>query len=171
MDKINIDYPKLMERTTSVLGSYGALLVANDASGRPNVMTIGWATFGIVWSRPMMCVLVRPSRYTYRFMEQSDSFTVCLPPPELADAAMFCGTHSGRDVDKFKEAHLTPVRGKIVSASYIEECTAHFECRIVHKNYVLPQHLDTAVNRDCYANGDYHVIYYGEIAGAFANPE
>jgi len=60
------------------------------------------------------------------------------------------------------------VPGKRVSASYIDECSVHFECRIVHKNHVLPQLLDPQINESCYGGGDYHVIYYGEILGCYA---
>jgi len=169
MNKVQIDYPKAMELTTKVLGSYGALLVANDRQGKPNVMTIGWASYGIIWSKPMMLVLVRPSRCTYQFIEQSASFTVNLPPPEMADVAAFCGTVSGRDVDKFKEKKLTALHGKRVLASYVDECVVHFECRIVHKNYVTPQLLDPEIIRGLYPQGDFHAIYYGEILGCYAN--
>jgi len=168
MAKSLIDYPKLMEPTTRILGSYGALLVANDRQGKPNVMTIGWAAYGIIWSKPMMLVLVRPSRHTYQFMEQSDSFTVNLPPPEMAAVATYCGTVSGRDVDKFAAKGLTAVKGNRVSASFIEQCPAHYECRIVHKNHVVPQVLDPGIVSGCYPKGDFHTIYYGEIIACYA---
>lgn len=35
------------------------LLLATSASGVSNVMTIGWATFGVLWSRPVCLVMVR----------------------------------------------------------------------------------------------------------------
>ena len=41
-----------------------------------NTMTIGWATFGCVWSRNVCIVYVKPNRYTYQFMEKNDYFTV-----------------------------------------------------------------------------------------------
>ncbi len=167
MSKVQVDYTDAMKLTTEVIGSYGALLAANNKEGKPNVMTIGWATFGIIWGKPMMVVLVRPSRHTYQFIEEADSFTVNIPPPEMAEVATYCGTVSGRDADKFKEKNLTPIQGKRVSASYIHECVVHFECRIVHKNHVLPQQLDPEIIRGCYPQGDYHVIYYGEILGCY----
>jgi len=169
MNKNEIDYTDAMKLTAHVLGSYGALLVANRKDGRPNVMTIGWATIGIIWGKPMMQVLVRPSRHTYDFIEEADSFTVNLPPPEMADVAAYCGSVSGRDEDKFAAKGLTAVPGKNVSASYIDECSVHFECRIVHKNHVLPQLLDNEIDKTCYGAGDYHVIYYGEILGCYAS--
>jgi len=166
-NKVQIDYADAMKLTNEVVGSYGALLVANNKAGKPNVMTIGWATCGIIWSKPMMVVLVRPSRHTYEFIDQADSFTVNLPPPEMADAATYCGTVSGRDFDKFKEKSLTPLPGKGVSASYIDECVVHFECRIVHKNHILPQYLAPDIAKGSYPQGDYHVVYYGEILGCY----
>jgi len=169
MNKVLVDWTDATKLTAQVLSSYGALLVANDRVDKPNVMTIGWATWGIIWGKPIMTVLVHPSRYTYQFIEQADSFTVNLPPLEMADVATFCGTVSGRDYDKFKEKNLTAVRGKRVSASYIDECIVHFECRIVFRNYVTPDMLSGDITAGCYANGDFHTIYYGEIVGCYAN--
>jgi len=171
MDKVQVDYADAMKLLNEVVGSYGALLVANNTKGEANVMTIGWAACGIIWGKPMMLVLVRPSRHTHHFIEASDSFTVNIPPQEMADVATYCGTVSGRDADKFKEKNLTAVRGRRVSASYIEECVVHFECRIVHKNYVLPQHLSREIDEGSYPQGDYHVIYYGEILGCYRNED
>jgi flavin reductase (DIM6/NTAB) family NADH-FMN oxidoreductase RutF len=171
MNKIDADYTDALKLTTDVLGGYGALLVATNSAGESNVMTIGWATYGIIWGKPMMTVLVRPSRHTFRFIEDADSFSVNIPPPELADVATHCGIVSGRDEDKFATCNLTPADGKQVSAKYIDECVLHFECRIVHKNYVLPQRLDHAIADGSYPRGDYHVIYYGEIVGCYRNED
>jgi len=169
MNKVLVNWTDAAKLLADVLGSHGALLVANDRDGKPNVMTIGWATWGIIWSRPVFTALVRPSRYTHQFMEQADSFTVNLPPPEMADAATFCGTVSGRDVDKLKEKNLTATHGKRVTACYIEECVAHLECRILFKNQVTPDLLAGDIVAGFYPHGDFHTIYYGEIVGCYAN--
>jgi flavin reductase (DIM6/NTAB) family NADH-FMN oxidoreductase RutF len=62
----------------------------------------------------MFVVLVRPSRHTYSRMEQVSDFTVNVLPRELAAAASLCGTVSGREHDKFQEAHLTPIPSREV---------------------------------------------------------
>jgi flavin reductase (DIM6/NTAB) family NADH-FMN oxidoreductase RutF len=41
------------------------------------------------------------------------------------------GTVSGRDVDKLKEAGLTPVKGTHVSSSWIKEFPVSMECRVM----------------------------------------
>ena len=94
----NFDY---LNETLDVLGKPGLLLVSTDADGKPNAMTIGWGTVGIIWGKPIFVVLVRPSRYTYGLMEQTEDFTVNVPSAELREAVAFCGSKSGRDYDKF----------------------------------------------------------------------
>ena len=68
MAKTDIAFTDHFDRFCGALGSGGSLLVSLDDKGKPNVMTIGWATLGIVWGRPICTVLVRPSRYTYGCM-------------------------------------------------------------------------------------------------------
>ena len=107
MAKITIQYSDYFAQTIQSMREDGLLLVTADAAGEPNVMTIGWGAIGAIWGRPVFIVLVRPSRYTYSRLEEVGEFTVNVPPPELAAAASLCGTVSGRDCDKFKEAGLT----------------------------------------------------------------
>ena len=44
---------------------------------------------------------------------------------------VYCGVRSGRDVDKWKEAGLTPMRSDAVDAPCIAECPVNIECRVV----------------------------------------
>ncbi|MGY8825944.1 MAG: flavin reductase family protein [Candidatus Latescibacterota bacterium] len=43
----------------------------------------------------------------------------------------FGGSHSGADVDKFKEAGLTPAPAKIVHPPLIKECLCNLECKVI----------------------------------------
>ncbi len=110
----------------------GAFIVAVDSNGVSNPMTIGWGQVGVVWSRPVFTALVRVSRYTHECLRSADTFTINVPlPGELKDELIFCGTKSGRDLDKAAECGLTMVSGKAVETPIIEECALHYECRIV----------------------------------------
>lgn len=171
MPKLDVRYTDYLTEALEALGDPGCLLVAQAGTSRPNPMTIGWGTLGIIWGRPIFEVLVRPSRHTWGLLEKSHDFTVNVLPAARADAAMLCGTKSGRDMDKFAEAGLTPVAAQHVDTPIIRECIIHFECRIVHKNNVDPTHLVRAVRDDCYAAGDFHTIYYGQIVGVQADDD
>jgi len=159
-----------LPETLQALSSPGLLLVSLDARRRPNVMTIGWGSVGIFWGKPIFVVPVRGSRYTYQCIEKTGDFTVNVLPRKLADLAMFCGTVSGRDHDKFAEANLTAVAGRRVRSPIVEECVLHYECKVVHKNDVAPKALTTEITRSCYPQGDHHRLYFGEILAVTADP-
>jgi flavin reductase (DIM6/NTAB) family NADH-FMN oxidoreductase RutF len=59
------------------------LLLATSAAGVSNVMTIGWATFSVLWSRPVWLVMVRYTRYTNNLIEEAGAFTVNVPSPDM----------------------------------------------------------------------------------------
>jgi len=144
------------------------LLASVGADGKANVMTIGWGTMGCIWSRPVFIVLVRPSRHTYGRLEQVSDFTVNVPPRELSAAMSYCGTVSGRNYDKFQEAHLTPIPSREVRSPIIKECVVHYECRTLHRNDLAPEALAQAVREEFYPSGDFHRVYFGEIVAAYA---
>ena len=122
MCKQDVEHTRYLPETLRALSDGGLLLVAADQAGKPNAMAIGWATFGVMWGKPVCMVMVRPSRYTYQLMAASDSFTVNVPPNDLSDIVSFCGSVSGREHDKFKEKGLTAVPGRQVQAPVIDEC-------------------------------------------------
>lgn len=86
--------------------SKGALLTVALPNGRVNTMTVSWGQAGVLWNKDVCTVYVRPERYTYAFCENSDVFTLSFLGEEFKDALTFCGTKSGRDVDKFESCGL-----------------------------------------------------------------
>ena len=170
-DKVEAGYTEYLEETLSAISNPGLLLVSADADGKPNTMTIGWGTVGIIWGKPIFIVLVRPSRYTYGLMEQTDDFTVNVPSADMKDVVAFCGSVSGRDHDKFAEKGLTAVPGRKVKSPVIEQCVIHYECKVVHKNDVLEDKLAKDIISSFHPEGDFHTIYYGEIVSVYASPD
>ena len=170
-DKIEAAYTDHLKETLSVLRNPGLLLVSADVDGKPNAMTIGWGTIGIIWGKPIFTVLVRPSRFTYDLMENASDFTVNVPSADMRSVVAFCGSASGRDHDKFAEKGLIAVPGKKVKTPIIEECVIHYECKIVHKNDVMKDELASEIVSSAYSGGDFHTIYYGEILSVYASPD
>ncbi|GAF93702.1 unnamed protein product [marine sediment metagenome] len=170
MEYFNVPYATYLEETLSILADPGLLLVTAGPDSKPNAMTIGWGTIGIIWSKPLFIVLVRPSRYTYKLLEDSDSFTVCVPSETLYDAVHFCGTHSGRDYNKFRKCDLSLLPSGRVSAPGIARCPVIYECQVVHTNDVIPANLTAEIRASAYPRGDFHRIYYGEIVTVQALP-
>ena len=106
-----------------VIGSY-------DAAGKPNVMTASWVA--ICNSQPpMVTVSLRKATHTYGNIMESKAFTVNIPSEEFLGQAVYFGSVSGKDVDKFAESGLTPVKSALVNAPYVKEFPLVIECRLV----------------------------------------
>lgn len=100
-----------------------------DEKHNPNIITVAWT--GTICTNPSMAYIsIRPERYSYDIIKNSREFVINLTTKELAKATDFCGVRSGRDVDKFKEMHLTPEPGKVVSAPLIKESPVNIECKL-----------------------------------------
>lgn len=131
-----------------------------------NTMTIGWATIGYAWKKPIMMVMVRDSRHTFGVIEKAADFTVSVPSADMKKEIAFCGTKSGRDVDKFKECGFKAAPSRQVASPILQIPGIHFECRIVYKNAVDPARL-TRDYDSIYPEKDYHTLYFGEIQACY----
>jgi len=159
-----IDPSKFILPVYDVWVSKAFLLAAGDfKSGDFNVMTIGWGSVGCMWSKPYVAVVVRPTRYTYGFMERYDNFTVSLFPDSFEDVLTYCGTYSGRDVDKIKETGLTPVKSNKISSPGFDEAELIIECEKIYFDDYKPANFLKPSIHSKYPLKDYHRMYYGEI--------
>ncbi len=142
------------------------LLTAGDfASGLYNSMTISWGSFGVMWERPFAQVVVRPSRYTYQFIEKYSDFTLSAFPAGYEEALSLMGAVSGRDRDKIKEAELTPIALPGSTAPAFAEAELIIKCRKIYYQDFAPDHFMADFIKDLYPAGDIHRVYYGEITG------
>lgn len=107
-----------------------AVMVSCALAGeRPNIITVAWT--GTVCSSPaMVSISVRPERHSYHIIRESGEFVINLTTEELVRAADYCGVRSGRDVDKFEEMRLTPLKASQVAAPLIGESPVNIECRV-----------------------------------------
>ena len=95
----------------------------------PNIITVAWT--GTICTNPaMVYISVRPERYSYDIIKETGEFVINLGNKALVKAVDYCGVKSGRDVDKFKEMKLTPVKGENVAAPYIAEAPVSIECKV-----------------------------------------
>jgi flavin reductase (DIM6/NTAB) family NADH-FMN oxidoreductase RutF len=139
------------------------LTAGNFAQGRFNTMTVGWGSLGTMWGRPFAQVVVRPSRYTYQFIEQHEAFTLCAFSEVYRPALQLLGTRSGRDGDKVAQSGLTPIASTKIAAPGFAEAELILECRKIYSDDMRPaQFLAPDIDAN-YPARDYHRIYFGEI--------
>ncbi|AAO35630.1 flavin reductase family protein [Clostridium tetani] len=160
-------FEETLGRAIDLIKEKGAFLTIKD-DDKVNTMTIGWANIGYQWRMPIFSVMVRKSRYTYELIEKASEFTVSIPVDvNLKKELTFCGSKSGRDVDKIKECNLKLEKGKKIETPIIDNCEMHFECKILYKEAMVKENLSEDIKDKFYKDGDYHTFYYAEILDCY----
>lgn len=144
-------------------------LIADDwmliTAGTPdsfNTMTASWGGLGELWHRKIAICYIRPTRYTFHFMDKLPYFTLSFFEETHRSVLKLCGTKSGRDIDKMRGIGLTP-RVSERGAVYYEEARLVLECSTVYTHDLDPHSfLDPTIENE-YPRKDYHRMYIGHI--------
>jgi len=160
-----IEPAELSIRPFHLLDREWALLVGGTSP--PNPMTVSWGGFGTLWNRPVVHVVVRPTRHTYSRLEQSQAFTLSFLPHRLRKALEICGNSSGRDGDKWSRAGIEQEASEKIAVPRVKGAVLALECRVMATVDLDPEKfLDPAVERH-YPLKDYHRVYFGEVLAAW----
>ena len=127
-----IDIREVKENLVHLLADEWALVTAGrgDALG---TMTVSWGGIGELWGKDMATIYIRPQRYTKKFLDENNYFTLSFYPEQYKDALRLCGSKSGREINKVAVSAFEP-----------------------------SQFLDSGIMQN-YAQNDFHAIYYGAI--------
>lgn len=156
-----INVEDIHENTFKLIGKDWFLIAAGNAD-KYNPMTASWGGFGIMWHKPVMYTVIRPTRFTYDLVEKSEFFTATFFDEEYRDALSFCGSQSGRDFDKIKETGLTPITCE--RGVYFEEAKLCMTCKPrLKQDYTPESFIDGSIDGEFYPKKDYHRLYISEI--------
>ncbi len=134
-----------------------------------NTMTASWGTWGHLWERDVAICYVRPQRYTYNFMERSASYTLSFFDATWRKALEYCGSHSGRDVNKTHETGLTPFATPTGAVAF-EQARLILECRKLYFGDIGEAgFVDAKVMGAVYQQRDFHRFYVGEIISVLSS--
>lgn len=143
-----------------MIGKDWMLLTAgNDESY--NTMTASWGGLGVLWNKNVVFAFVRPQRFTFEFMNDSDYFSCSFFKEEFRNALAYCGKYSGRDVDKAKECNLTPEFSE--NAPYFEEADTVIICKKLYVQQMDENCIIDDLIKANYNGDDYHHVFVGEI--------
>ncbi len=112
-------------------------------------------------------IFVRDSRYTKEFIDANEFFSITFLSGQYRDALNYCGSHSGRDEDKFAAAGLTLATRHNIP--YVDEgnfvllCEKMSATRITEDSFLLPE-----IKEKWYKDGDMHTMYVAEIIDILA---
>jgi len=129
------------------------IAIAKDSRGRANPITLGW-TMIASGEPPMMAIAVAKTHYSVEAIEHSKCFTIAYPSAEQAEAALFYGSHSGRDLEKFSAFPSATEPASQIDSALLSDAVANFECTLVGQ-----------------AEAGDHIIYIGQVVASHVNCE
>lgn len=129
------------------------IAIAKDKAGKANPITLGW-TMIVSGNPPMMAIAVAKGHYSIETVRHSKCFTITFPSSDMAEAALFFGSHSGRDTDKFAEFDCLNEPAEKIDSVLLADAVANFECTLESET----------------AAGD-HIIFVGKIVCSHVNTE
>jgi flavin reductase (DIM6/NTAB) family NADH-FMN oxidoreductase RutF len=157
--EVSID--SLLINPFTKIGNQWMLVTSGDIDNW-NTMTASWGGLGVIWKKNVAYVFVRYSRYTYEFMEKNKIFTLSFFPDSYRSTLSYCGSKSGRDVDKAVETGLLPFPSTHESVSF-EQAELIFVCKKLYAGGIEPvDFVEPSIN-DNYKTKDYHKMYIAEI--------
>jgi len=143
------------------------ITIAKDKNGRANPITLGW-TMIVSATPPMMAIAVAKTHYSIETIQHSKCFTIAFPSSQMADAALFFGSKSGRDIDKFAEFDCKTEPAKAIDSLLLADAVANFECtlesqtpagdHIIFVGRVVCSHTNTEPKKRLYTVGPGHKL-------------
>ena len=103
---------------------------------------------------PIIAISIQPKRHSYKLIESHGEFVINYPSTQQLKDIDYCGTRSGRDINKWEMLNLTKQKGSIVKVPMINEFPLNMECKVIRKIK-----LGT------------HVCYFGEVLATHCNSE
>ncbi|GAB6121685.1 flavin reductase [Dysgonomonas termitidis] len=138
------------------------LISSAKPDGSVNTMTASWGSFGVMWNKEVVFVVIRPQRFTREFVESSESLSLTFFDDSYKKALAYLGKASGRDEDKITKAGLSVVMDNEVP--YFQEAE-----RVIFAKKLFVQRikegafLDEKIIDRWYPEKDFHYLYIAEI--------
>ena len=141
-------------------------LVSAGSRKKANTMTISWGGVGVLWGKNVAFIFIRDSRYTKEFIDSNDFFSVSFLNDQYRDALNNCGSHSGKDEDKLKNAGLN--WNYKLSIPFVDEGNLILLCQKLSATKINEDSFLAPEIKKWYADGDMHTMYVAEILEVLA---
>ncbi len=165
---INLDYNK---NVFNEIGQDWALITAGGKNGF-NPMTVSWGGLGVLWNKKVAILFVRPQRYTMKFLNENEKFTLSFFSGKYKDELMNAGRISGKGINKFESINLTPIYDVDADIYYAKEATHVFKLKKLYVGDIKEEDfIDKSLIDINYPNRDYHKVIIAEIFQYLENEE
>lgn len=155
-----IDASKWNGNVFHKIGKEWMLVSAGDET-KANAMTASWGGMGVLWNKQVVFIFIRPQRYTKQLLDAHDHFALSFYDETHRKMLQYMGKASGKDEDKIQTSDLHIIMDH---APYFEEAKEVIIARKLFAQEIDPECiLDAQIDKNCYPEKDYHILYVGEI--------
>ncbi len=130
-----------------------AVVISVGTWENSNLITLAWVA-RVVSKPPVMSVSVRPSRFSFGFIEELKEYVINVPFSNQVKEVDFCGTRTGKQINKWEELGLTKERASNIQVPLIKEFPINIECEVIKK-----------------IKHGTHVLFLGEVQAVNVNEE
>lgn len=169
MDKtfVSINPKEIKENPIKLFGDDWAVVAAGK-EGDFNELTVSWGALGDAWwdNMPIAIVFVSATRYTHKYLEENDTFTINVFPKEFRKALAYIGSHSGRNEDKVAATALQ-VEFSENGTPLFPQARLVIECRKIYAHDLDREKFSESLTGN-YAQKKFegvvpHTIFFGQI--------
>jgi len=151
MNKTKIDVmPLLLPHPTVMVGV--------DVSGKPDFVTVAWATIAC-GTPPWIAIALNRVRHSLKGIRENMVFSVNIPDTSLVKETDYCGIATGAKTDKARDCNFKVFYGEVAGAPFIEQCPVNIGCTAEHilklgSHYLIAGPIkEILVSDDCMADG------------------
>ena len=98
---------------------------------KDDIITLSWH-MPVSFDPAVYAIAIGTAKFSSKLIQKSGVFVVNFIPNELEKQALFCGTHHGEHMDKFKETKLTKEESEKINCPRIKEALAYLECELIN---------------------------------------
>ena len=164
---IEINPKDIRENPIKLFGDDWAVVSAGSKDSF-NELTVSWGALGDAWwdNMPIAIIFVSATRFTHKFLEENETFSINVFPPEYRRQVAYIGSHSGRDGDKVKATGLE-VEFSDNDTPLFPEARLIIECRKIYSHDLDRTRFSESLIGN-YAQKKFqgvvpHTVYFGEI--------
>lgn len=164
---VSINAKDIKENPIKLFGDDWAVVAAGSEDNF-NELTVSWGALGDAWwdNMPIAIIFVSATRYTHKFLEENETFSINVFPTEFRRAVAYIGSHSGKDEDKVGATGLHAVFTENGTPIF-EEARLVIECRKVYSHDLDSSRFSESLIGN-YAQKKFqgvvpHTVYFGEI--------
>jgi flavin reductase (DIM6/NTAB) family NADH-FMN oxidoreductase RutF len=121
---------RMRMKITTITNPRQTILLTSRFKGQDNIMTLDWHT-PLSFEPMMYAVSIGESRFSLNLVRHSKVFVVNFMSKDFEKEILFCGRHSGKDIDKFKETGLEKEEAETIDCPRIKQALGYLECKVV----------------------------------------